>query len=324
MRAGEAGHQGGRARGGTHLPVVGLIAVLLLVASPTAAVAQGSASASISDSSVVPGQTVTVRASGLNPGGISLIDYIPDGVRLATVYAGPDGTYSAQVRIPDNSPDGRKQIVVTAIDAAGHYAYLPNDLTVNGPSASARLSDTTLTPSQAFQISGSRFRAGTKVYAVLYPEQVLLGGFTAGGNGSFTANVRMPKDLLNGDHGIVVAGADAKGGTAYLQLKATVTGGLGALGAGDPFAKASAASAAALASTTTIDITTTTTIDTPFTTDVPGRPSLGPEGTDTKLVLAVLLVLAAGTVAALLASWWRSAAGRRWRRDRAKSRGRSS
>jgi hypothetical protein len=293
--------------------LVALGVVLLATAPP--AQAQAAASASISARVVVPGQTVTVRASGLLAGGTSFVDYIPDGVRLATVTVGGDGSYSVQVRIPGNSPDGRKQIVVTALDSLGHYAYLANDLSVNGPPASARLNDTTLTPSQAFQLSGSRWRPGSKVYAVLYPEQVYLGAFPASDGGSFTANLRMPKDLLNGKHGFVVVGADAKGGTAYLQLTASVTGGIG-FAPGDPFAKASPGDVTAIASTTTEDITTTTTIETPFTTDKPGRPPLGPHGTDTKLVLAVLLVVLLGTVGALVASWLRSPAGRRWRRDR--------
>jgi hypothetical protein len=321
VRTGEPGGRSPRARPRFRLALVAV--GLALLATAPAARAQASASASISDSVVEPGQTVTVRASGLYPGTTSFVDYIPDGVRLATVTAGGDGSYSVQVRIPGNSPDGRKQIVVTALDAAGHYAYLPSNLSVNGPAASARLSDTTLTPSQAFQLSGSRFRAGYKVYAVLYPEQVYLGAFTAGDGGSFTANLRMPKDLLNGKHGFVVAGPDAKGGTAYLQLTASVTGGIGSSGV-DPFAKATPGAVEAIASTTTVDITTTTTIETPFTTDKSGRPPLGPHGTDTKLVLTVLLVLALGTVGALVASWLRSPGGRRWRRERAEARRRAS
>jgi hypothetical protein len=287
-------------------------------AAPVAAAPTGG-SASISDSHPQPGQGVTVRASGLLPGGVAYIDYIPDGARLATVHAGADGSFVHTVQIPIDSPDGKKQIVVTALDSEAHYAYLANDLTVKGPSASARLSDTSLVPGQALRISGNRFLVGTDVYAVLYPEGAILMKTTARSGGGFSAGVTMPTKLLNGRHGIAVVGLTYTGDVAYLQLFANVTGGIGTA-AGDPFANASHEIPADVTTTTTEGPSTTTTDLAPLPTHAPSKSSLGPHGTDTGLVLAIVLALAVATGAALLASWLRSPAGRRWRRDRSNRR----
>jgi hypothetical protein len=268
--------------------------------------AQAGPSASVSDTSVAPGQTVTVRASGLNPGGISLIDYIPDGVRLATVHAGADGSYVHDVQIPPDSPDGLKQIVVTAIAADGTYAYLPTTITLKGPAATIRVSDLTLNPGQALKVSGSRFLRGTTVYGLLFPEAISLFEITPARDGTFAAEVEMPDDLLNGRHGLVVTGLDASGHFAYLQQLVSVRGGIGDLpGESDPFA-----GAAALATSTTTTSTTSTT-----ERERARSQQLG-NGSDSSLIGLVVMLIAIVLLIVLAVTWYRSPAGKTWRRHR--------
>lgn len=280
-----------------------LLALVVVVGAAAPALAQSGPSSSISDATTVPGQTVTVRAGGLTPGGIALIDYIPDGVRLATVHAGVDGSFVKDVQIPTDSPDGRKQIVVTAIAADGTYAYLPNDLTVKGPDAAIRVSDTTLRPRQQLRISGTRFLRGGSVYALLFPEQVLLGTATASADGTFALDVRMPSKLLNGRHGLVITGLTASGGYAYLQRLVMVIGGLGDLpggGTADPFTHT-----ATRATSTTSTLPTATGVRTPVAAS-----------RHTGLVLLALLLLSGTGLAILGVTWLWTPAGRTWRRRR--------
>ncbi len=239
------------------------------------------------------------------PGGVSFIDYIPDGVRLATVYAGSDGAYQQEVQIPADTPDGAKQIVVTALDPSGHYAYLPSDLTVTGPAARASLSSSTLRPETRVRISGVRFLRGSSVYLLLYPEGVLLGTVTATPGGTFSKLVRMPTDLLGGPHGVVVVGFAAGGGLAYLALQATATSDLGGGGSVLP-----------LTSTTKPMVTASTS-----STTVPDFALWSSAGVDPKAIAWIMLIVCALLLGFLGGTWLRTPDGRRWRRYRRSRRG---
>lgn len=299
--------------------LVALLAGLVALAGLGPASAAGG-SASVSDTNPAPGQVVTVSATGLKPGGPSLIDYLPDGVRLAEVTVGPDGSYQQDVRIPDLTLDGPKQIVVTALDAAGRYTYLPIDIRVSGPQTTARLSDTTLTPNQAVRLSGERFMPGRQVLIVLFPEGVDMGSAVADSSGRVVADLRMPAQLLNGRHVFAVAGAKAGGGHApgggfaYLKLEATVTGGVGFVPTGtvvpadlEDFFRTSTT----LPTSSTSSTSTTTTIE----RDALADDVAGSDGASTGLLL-VLLLLCLALVAGTVLMWLRSDDGYRWLRKR--------
>jgi len=293
-----------------------LLAVLLgLVLLAPAARADGSAS--VSDTSVVPGQTVTVRASGLKPGGTANIDYLPDAVRLASVTVGADGGLVQDVQIPSLSKDGPKQIVVTAIAATGRYAYLATDMTLKGPAASARLSDTTLVPGQQLRVDGTRFLPGYAVSIVVFPEQQYLGQPDAGSDGRFSVDVRMPAQLLNGRHTIVVAGANASGSYSYLELSATVTGGRGNVPAGGG---GGGGGSLPPLNPAVVPSSTTSTLRAPRPSATP-LPPLGDGGDGGSRAGTVLLVVGFLALLALVAgTWFASPDGRRWRRERARQR----
>ncbi len=270
----------------------------------------------MSDTSLVPGQTVTVRASELKPGGTANIDYLPDAVRLATVTVGADGALVQDVQIPSLSKDGPKQIVVTAIAATGRYAYLATDMTLKGPVATARLDDTTLVPGQRLRVTGTRFLPGYEVAIVVFPEQQYLGRPDAGSDGRFAVDVRMPAQLLNGRHTIVVAGANAGGSYSYLELSATVTGGVGNVppgggGGGNGSLPPLNPAVVPSSTTSTLRVPRPTTGSLPPLTDVDGGSRAG-------TVLLVLGFLA--LLALVVGTWFASPDGRRWRRERGRRR----
>jgi hypothetical protein len=214
------------------------------------------------------------------------------------------------VTIPAHSFDGDKGIVVTSVNADGTFAYLPNGAVLRGPSAQARLSDTKLTPNESFRVTGSRFLPGADVKVVVFPEAVLLATVTPDGDGSFSVGVRMPSRLLNGKHGIVVAAPNASGGYSYLQLGATVTGGLGeagAIAAGD----VEGFLATVPSATTTITLHRITTTEAPSPT-LPVDTDDGSRG----WVLLLLAVLVLVVIAALVWGWLRTPEGQRWLRQR--------
>jgi hypothetical protein len=288
-----------------------LLAVALglgVLAAPAAEAAPAGGSASVSDTTPLPGQTVTVQASGLKPGGLSFVDYLPDGVRLAEVTVGDDGGYTVDVTIPVMSHDGPKQIVVTALDADGRYAYLPTDMTVNGPPATADLSDSTLVPGQTFQIDGSRFRAGKAGVVILYPEGVILAEPVPDAEGRWSEQVQVPAQVLNGRHGIAVVGIAAGGKVAYVKLFATITGGIGFVPEGiDLFAFP----LPPVDGTTTVPSTSTSTTRGTTTTTRP-RQEAATDGSDDDSSLW-LLVLLAGCVLLLVIvaiAWLRTPEGR--------------
>lgn len=293
--------------------VVGVLACLAVLLVPSApASAAGPGSASVSDTTPLPGQTVTVRASGLKPGGVSYVDYLPDAIRLATVTVGDDGSYSRNVQIPAGTKDGPKQIVVTAVGADGKYAYLPTDLRVTGPPATARLSTDRLFPRLALRVEGTRFLSGTEVSVVLFPEAQSMGSPRAGRDGRLSAEVVVPGEVLNGRHVVVVAGLTAGGGYAYLQIETTMTGGVGDVPAGDVVVPGAGYDPTAVTSTSfTVPTTKAPTVTRGTVTDIPPTGD-GFDG----LAILLLVVLVAIVLGIGVGSLLLTPAGRRWIRQR--------
>ena len=151
-----------------------LVALAALVgATGPVGAAPADATSSVSDTTPAPGQAITVSAGGLAPGTEAEVYLLPEG-RLAQPTVGEDGGFRASVRIPVDSFDGPKQIVVSAVAADNTYAYLVTDVTVRGADAAAELSDTTLTPTEPVRVSGTRFRSGVELQIVVLPEAEVL------------------------------------------------------------------------------------------------------------------------------------------------------
>ncbi|MGY1802918.1 hypothetical protein ACI78T_06520 [Blastococcus sp. SYSU D00922] len=67
---------------------------------------------------VSPGETVTVEASGFLPGEKVTIQLRAGGEVLGTATAGPDGTVSAEIRIPEGAAAGRTTVDLVGADSA--------------------------------------------------------------------------------------------------------------------------------------------------------------------------------------------------------------
>jgi hypothetical protein len=86
--------------------------------SDTAAPAPAEGDATPPSRAVSPGETVTVEASGFLPGELVTIQLREGGEVLGTATAGPDGTVSAEIRIPDGAPAGRTTVDLVGAESA--------------------------------------------------------------------------------------------------------------------------------------------------------------------------------------------------------------
>ena len=93
------------------------------------------------------------------------------------------------------------------------------------------VSDPTVTPGQAIQISGSGFVPGASVALTLESTQISLGTTAANGAGAIDTTVTIPTSTAPGTHTLKATGAAAGGGTLVLSATITVVGGAGAPGA---------------------------------------------------------------------------------------------
>lgn len=91
-------------------------------------------------------------------------------------------------------------------------------------------SGTDLAAGEKFTLTGSGYLRGSTVELIVYSTPTLLGTAVADGNGNFSAEVTLPKELANGKHHLVAAGVDANGNPRYLVTEVTVTGGVAAAG----------------------------------------------------------------------------------------------
>ena len=115
-----------------------LMSIALLLALPAAAGAQqyppNATNLTVSDSTVVPGQKITVTGTGFAPGATVVITFESTPVTLATVAADSGGTFSAVVTIPTNATPGIHTIKATGAGADGGTLVLSAQVTVSGTS----------------------------------------------------------------------------------------------------------------------------------------------------------------------------------------------
>jgi hypothetical protein len=207
---------------------LGLVTAIIALL-PGMSAAGADPSATISSTTLQPGDTVEVRAEGLRPGAQAVVDCLPDGVRFGIPTVEADGTVGLAVRIPPTSYDGPKQIQIRSLGANGRYVRLAIDLTIAGIHATARLGSDHLRPSQRVAIAGEHFFPSTDVLVVLYPERVVLLRERAGEDGVLSSSFVMPAQLLNGPHGVVLGARSSGASAAFIKMRATVSGGVGSV-----------------------------------------------------------------------------------------------
>jgi LPXTG-motif cell wall-anchored protein len=115
----------------------------------------------VSQTSVQPGQTITVSGDGWQANSTITIHWLSTGAVLATTTVNSDGTFSAQVTIPSDATAGTHTIRVSGTNASGNAQSVdiavtvqagdPGDDDGDDDRASGGLADTggTFTPAAA-------------------------------------------------------------------------------------------------------------------------------------------------------------------------------
>jgi hypothetical protein len=89
--------------------------------------------------------------------------------------------------------------------------------------------DGKLVAGEKVTISGENFLPGSTVDLIAYSTPVKLGSVTVLSDGTFSAEVTLPKDMENGVHHLVASGVDANGNVKNLVVEVTVSGGTAVL-----------------------------------------------------------------------------------------------
>jgi hypothetical protein len=103
--------------------VSALLFALLVVVVATPASAQGyfeKATCGVSDSSLGPGDTVTVTGDNWQAGSTVTFTLQPEGINLGSTTVGANGSFSVDLTIPDSVGAGSHTIVCSGIDVKGN------------------------------------------------------------------------------------------------------------------------------------------------------------------------------------------------------------
>ncbi|MDQ1437508.1 MAG: hypothetical protein QOK43_1137 [Acidimicrobiaceae bacterium] len=106
--------------------------------APTTSYAPGRGQLTVSDATVDPKQTITATGCGYKPGTTVNLDFLSTPVRVATVTAGANGGFTAQVTIPGDVVAGSNHTLESSgVNPQGAPLLLSASLTVNNPSGAA-------------------------------------------------------------------------------------------------------------------------------------------------------------------------------------------
>jgi hypothetical protein len=112
-----------------------MIAVLMgLVAAPASAqqYPPKKPTCGVSDSSISPGDQVTVSGKHWQPGSTVTFTLQPEGIKLGSATVGKNGKFSAVVTIPDSVEPGAHTIVCSGIDRKGDPFVLGTTIQILG------------------------------------------------------------------------------------------------------------------------------------------------------------------------------------------------
>lgn len=125
----------------------------------------------ISDTTVFPGQVVTVSGSGWLPGSTVTLTLYSDPVELGTATVEDDGTFTIDVVIPEVSP-GTHTLEIRGTDDSGEPRV--EELTIEVLAPGAGLDDAAATADMGLAFTGAHTAVGVALAAAL----LLTGGVT--------------------------------------------------------------------------------------------------------------------------------------------------
>jgi len=104
-----------------------------LVAAPASAqYPPGNATCGVSDTTLGPGDTVTVSGDNWKAGSTVTFTLNPEGINLGSVTVGANGSFSTTVTIPASVQAGSHSIVCSGIDVEGNDVSRGNPIQVLG------------------------------------------------------------------------------------------------------------------------------------------------------------------------------------------------
>ena len=112
-----------------------MIALLVgLVAAPASAqqYPPNRPTCGVSDTTISPGDQVTVSGNDWQPGSTVTLTLQPEGISLGSASVGQNGTFSAVVTIPDSVQPGTHRIVCSGIDRRGDPVILATTVQILG------------------------------------------------------------------------------------------------------------------------------------------------------------------------------------------------
>jgi hypothetical protein len=86
----------------------------------------------VSDTTVSPGDQVTVSGKHWKPGSTVRFTLQPEGIPLGSTTVGTNGKFSAVVTIPSNATAGPHTIECSGIDRRGNPVVLATNITISG------------------------------------------------------------------------------------------------------------------------------------------------------------------------------------------------
>jgi len=215
------------------------------------------ASKTVTESTAVPGPgavTAVAGASSIKVNWTAPADM--NGVAGYVAIAAPDGDQSSGREVSCQPVDALGTscvlpaipglaygVSVHSLDATGNPIGRSDWVVtepVSAPAISTTLpkADGTLTSDakdgkavagEKITVTGKDFLPGSTVELVAYSTPVKLGSVVVLADGTFTAEVTLPKDMANGVHHLVASGVDVNGNARTLVVEVTVSGGTAVL-----------------------------------------------------------------------------------------------
>lgn len=170
-------------------------------------------------------ELVTVVGQRWEPGTSVDLTLMPVTQLLASVPVGPDGTFSAQVQIPEVPSSTEYAVVATGQGIDKLFHYRAAQITILGTPASFTVSESTLAWGQTTRVVGDLFQPGSLAKVHLFPDNIFLAETTVGADRRFELDVQIPSGIASStEYLLVVTGAQANGQLAFLGHQITVIG----------------------------------------------------------------------------------------------------
>lgn len=115
--------------------LTGLLALLFTLAAAPASAQDyppDAPTAAVSDTTVAPGEPITITSEGWLPGSEVTITFESEPQVLATVQTGGDGAFTTQVTVPADATPGEHTLRLSGLDPDGQPRTVAIALTVPG------------------------------------------------------------------------------------------------------------------------------------------------------------------------------------------------